>query len=87
MLKFLAFLKKDSVFFPILGFVAALVWFVSTNFVTVWQQEKAVASMKEYVDGEVRSQKETLAEIKTTLTRIDQRVYDLHKKRRSSYGN
>lgn len=55
----------------------AIVIYLMTTFSTQSALAEKEASIKEYVDEKHESVKSTLTDMKTTLERIDQRVYDL----------
>jgi hypothetical protein len=71
-----------------LGAVTTAVAFLFLTFMTISAGEKSEASVRSYVDGEVKNldtrisrNENTLVEIKALLLQIDGRVYDLHKER------
>ena len=65
---------------PLAVLIFAVAWFVSTNFLTIGQHERADAAIKQYVDSSVSWQKETLNYIKEKVDVIDQRLFELTKK-------
>jgi uncharacterized coiled-coil protein SlyX len=64
-------------------FTATALWFILSNFPTMAEQEKSISAVKDQLNFKISAQQESLNDIKHTLRRIDQRVYDIH---RRNYG-
>jgi hypothetical protein len=68
--------------------IASAVWFLLSNFPTLANEEKALSNLKSQMDIRMDAQQNTLGDIKNTVLRIDQRVYDLYRtnQRSSNHG-
>lgn len=81
--------QASKLLLTIIGLVSPILVgaiFLFGTFATVTSQEKAEARTQKYVDDKIADQQATIVEMKHTLDRIDDRVYQLYKEGRDHHG-
>jgi hypothetical protein len=77
--------KASKLLLGVIGIITPVLLaciFLFGTFATISSQDKAEARMQKYVDDRVAAQQATIVEMKGTLDRIDDRVFELYKERR-----